>query len=225
LLFCEDFESYAVGPATSNKWNSVTASPNSTLAIEADPVHSRGAHSLHVHANENEFSYIKVTSLSPPSNSFFGRMYAWVSAFPSAPAYAHWTMAETAGDPGSDGVIRPIGGQYDPQGMMADWGVGSDGGPTGDWDNWNPSAPTHAGRWTCLEWEIRASDTSIHIWIDGQPHPELTVMPSNRNGLVFPQFNSVWFGWWLYQGTPTPDHYDLWLDDIVLSSSRIYCLP
>jgi hypothetical protein len=33
----------------------------------------------------------------------------------------------------------------------------------------------------------------------------------------------VKLGWQLYQGGPTPDHYDLWLDDIALSSTRVGC--
>ncbi|MFO0727961.1 MAG: hypothetical protein U1E65_29545 [Myxococcota bacterium] len=224
LLFCDDFEAYAAGNAQSNKWRNNTASANSTLQIETDAAHVRGQKSLHVHANQNEFSYIRVTNFAPPNNSFFGRVWTYVDAFPSAPAYAHWTMVETTGqNPPNLGVIRPIGGQYDPQGNAADWGVGSDGGPTGDWCNWNPQAPTHPGQWVCLEWEVRASDTSIRVWIDGTAHPELTVTAANKAGLVFPTFDSVWFGWWLYQGGPTPDHYDVWFDDIALRTTRVGC--
>jgi hypothetical protein len=223
LLFCEDFESYAVGPASSARWRTSTSSASSTLAIESEAMHARGSRSLHVHANANEFSYIRVSSLTPPGNSFFGRVYAYVTAFPSAPGYAHWTMVEASGTPDGAGVIRPIGGQYDPTGRAADWGVGSDGGPTGDWCNWNTRSPAQAGRWICLEWELRANGTTINVWIDNVAQTWLTVTPASRDGLVFPQFNSVWFGWWLYQPSPTPSSFDLWLDDIVLGTTRVGC--
>lgn len=223
LLFCEDFEGYPAGQAASSAWSNHTASGSSTLTIDDDPAHARGARSLHVHADQNQFAYIQVDDFAPPDNSFYGRIYAWVDAFPTAPPYAHWTMVETGGQPSNLGVIRPIGGQYDPQGGAADWGVGSDGGPTGDWTNWNPAAPAVSGRWLCLEWEIRASDTSIRVWIDGTAHPELTVDPQSRPNLVFPTFDRVWFGWWLYQSGPTPDQFDVWLDDVVLSTTRVGC--
>src|SRR5262249_15667952 len=128
LLFCEDFEGYAPGPAKGGKWAPMTAAANDTLTI--DTAHVRGTKSLHVHTAANEFAFIKLSGFTPPSNSFFGRIYVWVTAFPTAPAYAHFTLVEAAGQPASDGVIRPIGGQYDPQGMADDWGVGTDQGPT-----------------------------------------------------------------------------------------------
>src|SRR5207245_4737401 len=43
----------------------------------------------------------------------------------------HWTVAEAAGT-GNGSLIR-VGGQYD--GKSNRFGVGSDGGPTGDWTN------------------------------------------------------------------------------------------
>jgi hypothetical protein len=224
-LFCEDFESYALGPASSSKWQTTTASGSDTLTIDATHVH--GTKSLAVHVNSNEFAYIKLPSFAPPNNSFFGRVYAWVTAFPTAPPYAHFTMVEAAGQPSSAGVIRPIGGQYDPQGMAADWGVGSDQGPTGDWTNWKPSAPAQAGKWLCLEWEMRASDDGINVWVDGVAKTELSVTTTMHGGnnvnFVFPTWQSIWFGWWLYQANPTPNQYDLWYDDIVLSTTRVGC--
>jgi hypothetical protein len=223
LLFCEDFEAQPVGPANSPAWSNHTSSPNSTLRIEDATAHARGNRSLHVHTDQNNFAYIQVDNFSAPSNSSFGRAWVWVDAFPTAPAYAHWTMVETGGTPANLGVLRPIGGQYDPQGQAADWGIGSDGGPTGDWCDWHPQAPCRARQWLCLEWELRDSDHSLRMWIDGVAHPELTTGPSRHANLTFPTFNRVWFGWWLYQANPAPDQYDLWFDDIVLSTTRVGC--
>ena len=45
----------------------------------------------------------------------------------------------------------------------------------------------------------------------------------NQVDFVFPTFQRIWFGWWLYQGAPTPNQFDLWLDDIALSSTRLGC--
>ena len=225
LIFCDDFEGYAAGPAKSTKWDSVTASASDTLVIDA--THARGAKALHVHVSQNEFAYAKLKSFAPPAAGFFGRLYVWATAFPTAPDYAHFTMVETAGTPSSAGVVRPIGGQYDPQGKAADWGVGSDQGPTGDWTNWRTSAPAQGGKWLCLEWEMRTADNVINVWIDGVAKTDLTVSTKTHGGnnvdFVFPKWNSLWFGWWLYQAGPTPNQFDLWYDDVALGASRVGC--
>ena len=32
-----------------------------------------------------------------------------------------------------------------------------------------------------------------------------------------------WVGWWLYQSGSTPDHFDVWIDEVALDSARIGC--
>lgn len=220
-LFCEDFESYATGPATAaNGWSPVTG--KGTLTI--DSTHAQGKNALHVQTQDNGKAYIQVSPFSPPQATFFGRMRVWATAFPTMPDYAHFTMVEAAGtDPG---VVRPIGGQYIP-GKGDLWGVGSDSGPTGDWTNWKESAPTEGGKWLCLEWSMASADNEIKIWIDGTAKPDLTVSTKLHGGsdvdFVFPKFNSIWFGWWLYQSGSAPPQFDLWLDDIALSVERLGC--
>jgi hypothetical protein len=220
-IFCEDFESVPAGTvAKANGYNPVTS--NGTLTV--DSTHARGMRAMHVHTDGNGHAYIQLSPFAPPSNSFFGRMYIWVTAFPSAPDYAHFTLVEAAGS--GAGVIRPIGGQYIPgKGQL--WGTGSDSGPTGDWTNWKESAPAQAGKWLCMEWEMTAADNNINVWIDSTAKTELSVSTKMHGGssvdFVFPQFNSVWFGWWLYQSGPTPNQYDLWIDDISLGTKRQGC--
>ncbi|HET9930077.1 MAG TPA: hypothetical protein VFQ35_05310 [Polyangiaceae bacterium] len=220
-IFCEDFETVPTGTvAKTNGYSPVTN--NGTLTV--DSTHARGMRALHVHTDGNGKAYIQLSPFAPPSNSFFGRMYIWVTAFPSAPDYAHFTLVEAAGT--GAGVIRPIGGQYIPgKGQL--WGAGSDSGPTGDWTNWKESAPAQAGKWLCMEWEMTAADNNINIWIDSTAKTDLSVSTKMHGGssvdFVFPTFNNVWFGWWLYQSGPTPNQFDLWIDDISLGTKRQGC--
>ena len=220
-LFCEDFEMPLLAAAKANGFNPVT----NMGTLTADAVHARGTQALHVHTEGNGKAYIQVAPFAPPQNSFFGRMYVWATAFPTAPDYAHFTLVEAAGSPA--GVIRPIGGQYIP-GKGDLWGTGSDVGPTGDWTNWKESAPAQAGKWLCMEWEMTASNNAINVWIDGTAKPELSVSTKMHGGsnvdFVFPTFNNIWFGWWLYQSGSTPAQFDLWLDDIALSTKRVGCM-
>ena len=220
-LFCEDFEAVALGDAGANaRWE--PSRLNATLTVEAG--RARGQRALHVRAMGNGRGYLSVKNFAPPGNSFFGRMHVYAEALPSAPNYAHYTLFEAAGS--QPGLIRPIGGQYI-EGMGNLLGPGSDGGPTGDWTNWKPSAPFATGKWVCFEWELRAADNEIKVWIDGVAKPDLTVSTKVHGGtqvdFVFPDFNRAWFGWWLYQGGSTPNQFDLWFDDLALASARLGC--
>ena len=219
-LFCETFESLTDGTAQrTSTWEPITN--NGTLTLDA--MHARGARALHVRTMGNGRAYIQTLSFAPPGNSFWGRMYLWVDAFPTAPNYAHYTLVEAAGT--GAGLIRFIGGQYVSPNAL--WGVGSDGGPTGDWTNWKTSAPAEADKWLCMEWEVVSADNTVRVWVDGVAKPDLTVSTTNHGGtqvdFVFPTFNRIWFGWWLYQAGPTPNQFDLWMDDLALATTRIGC--
>src|SRR6185295_1777216 len=226
LLFCEDFESTQLGPAASTRWTNDV--DRGSLMIDA--IHAQGTRALHAHADGGGRALIRVAGFAPPGNSFYGRMRIWVTAFPTMPDNAHFTMVEASGNAG--GVVRPIGGQYiptssDPAAGKSLWGVGSDGGPTGDWTRWQTAAPAEAGRWLCMEWQLLASDDAVRVWIDGQERPELGVSRTNHGGasvdFVFPMFTQIWFGWWLYQGGTTPASFDVWYDDIALGTSQLGC--
>lgn len=220
LLFCEDFDALAPGTAQSPAWG--TVANNGTLTVE--PVAS-GGNDLHIGTQGNGSAFLQVNGFTPPGNSFWGRVRLRVDAFPTAPDWAHWTIVEATGD--GAGFIRPLGGQYVPDAGTDLWGVGSDGGPTGDWTAWQRSAPARAGVWQCVEWQMDAADNRISVWIDGEPKQDLTVDTTHHGGnpvdFVFPTFHTVKLGWQLYQGNPTPSGYDVRLDDIALSSERVGC--
>jgi hypothetical protein len=226
LLFCEDFEALPIGAATSSAWTTESAMGQLTI----DATHARGQHALELAINGNGRARLQ-KSLALPSNSAWGTMHAWVSGFPTAPDYAHYTLVELAGS-GNTSLIRPIGGQYAPAGGATNpagsfWGIGSDGGATGDWCNWRRTAPSVGGQWVCLEFHLDASNNAIDVYVDGVAKPELSVTRTNHGGnqvdLVFPTFDRIWFGWWLYQTNPTPSTYNVWLDDIALGTSRLGC--
>jgi hypothetical protein len=217
-LFCEDFQSVPLGGATSLKWGVDTS--HGTLNVERGP---RGQRVLRVHTERNGRAFLKVEDFSAPGNSFYGRVRLKTDAFPRKPDWAHYTLIEATGQ--GPEIVRPLGGQYAPTSNGVFWGVGADGGPTGDWTNWRESAPSREDVWQCVEWRMDASDNRIELWFDGIPQPDLTVSTRNHGGnqvdFLFPQFNTVKFGWQLYQ--QNEGSYDLWMDDIALATSRIGC--
>lgn len=223
LLFCEDFQSLPTGGAASLDWGIDTE--HGTLTVER--VGRHGQKALHVRTEGNGRAFLKVDDFAAPGNSFHGRVRLRVEAFPTAPDWAHYTLIEATG--AGPEIVRPLGGQYVPvvDGGTALWGVGADGGPTGDWTNWRESAPSRAGVWQCVEWRMDASDNRVSLWFDGVPQPDLTVSTRDHGGndvdFLFPRFDTVKLGWQLYQGDPTPGRYDVWLDDIALGVERIGC--
>lgn len=217
LLFCEDFEHVRTGGATSLKWGVDTK--DGTLTVERQGRNKV----LHAHTVGNGRAFLRVDHFAAPGNSFHGRARIRVAAFPDSPDWAHYTLIETTGV--GPEVIRPLGGQYVPTLDKALWGVGADGGPTGDWTNWRESAPSTAGVWQCVEWRMDATDNRITVWIDGQAKPDLTVSTKDHGGnpvdFLFPRFDAVKFGWQLYQ--PNSGAYDVWLDDLALGVDRLGC--
>lgn len=223
LVFCEDFEALAPGPATSAAWTTEVA--NGALAI--DTTHARGANALRVTTTGNGRARLQKSGLAFAGNSLWGTMHVWATAFPTAPDYAHYTLVELAGT-GNTSLVRPVGGQYAPGTPAGSfWGVGSDGGATGDWTNWKRTVPSESGKWLCIEMHLDAATSAIDIYIDGVAKPELSVSRTSHGGnavdFVFPTFDRIWFGWWLYQTNPTPAAYTLWLDDLALAPTRLGC--
>ncbi|MCY1011811.1 hypothetical protein OV079_40910 [Nannocystis pusilla] len=159
-------------------------------------------------------------------------MFVWIDAVPIAPDWAHWTLVGAVGS-GEPGEIR-VGGQYNPFVGKNLFGVGSDGGPTGDWTNLDGDprgAPTAVvvKDWVCLEWLHDGANDETKFWWDATEHPSLATTATSHGGnqgadYVMPQFESAWVGWWLYQGNPNPDHYDVWIDEVAIDGVRIGCI-
>ncbi|MET3425200.1 hypothetical protein BJ973_004412 [Actinoplanes tereljensis] len=221
LLFCENFERLPTGGPSTLNWGVDTR--NGTLSVERG---RRGDRVLHLHTAGNGRAFLRVDDFAAPGNRFYGRLRLRVDAFPTAPNWAHFTLVEATGT-GSSEVVRPIGGQYAPTVPGTFWGVGADGGPTGDWTNWRESAPVTEDTWQCFEWSWEPAGNRISVWIDGVANPELTASTTDHGGnavpFILPAVNTVKIGWQLYQPGPTPGQFDLWMDDIALSAERIGC--
>jgi hypothetical protein len=146
----------------------------------------------------------------------------------STVAWAHWTIAEAAGE--GDGSLIRVGGQYRTDLRQNRWGIGSDGGPTGDWtthdadpDGVPVEPPTNT--WTCVEWLHDGGMDVSQFFVDGVEHPSLATTSSEHGGAAvpydLPSFRSVWFGWWQYQADTEP--FDVWIDEVAVDDERIGC--
>jgi hypothetical protein len=225
LLLCDSFEDGAIDMAV---WQ-----PQGNVSIDNSKA-ARGSGSLHVHAEQNGWSGLHETVTFPaPNNTYYGRMFVWIDAVPIAPDWSHWTLVGAAGS-GDTSEIR-VGGQYNPFAGMNLFGIGTDGGPTGDWTNLDddpPGAPMAVvvQDWVCLEWMHDGANDETRFWWDAVEHPSLATTAMTEHGgnsgvpYVMPEFETLWVGWWLYQGGPTPDHYDVWIDEVAIDAIRIGCI-
>ena len=224
-FFCEGFEDLAVGAAQQNDaWR-----PDGNVSIDGQAM--EGARALRLQPNGGQQARISLNNFSAPNNSLFGRMFLRVEALPSSPNFAHWVVVEATGS-GSSERVRPLGGQFidlADRGIRTNfWGIGADGGPTGDWTHWDNGSPVEArsATYQCIEWRMNGADSAIDVWIDGQFQPSMSISrddnPSGR-AFVFPTFNAMTIGWGVFQGGTTPAQFDVHIDDIVLSSQRAGC--
>ncbi|MHC5906801.1 hypothetical protein ACVNF4_23295 [Streptomyces sp. S6] len=217
---------FAIPPTASASpaWTTET-SPGSTITVVPSTSGYPGKELLfHTEGNGKAFVVLPLDSLA--GNSLWARVRVKVGAFPTAPDWAHWTLAEASGGD-SPTLVRPLGGQYAPTDKGNFWGVGSDLGPTGDWTNWRTSAPAVAGAWQCLEFHLDASDNKVTVYFDGVENPDLTVSTKSHGGtsddFTFPTFDKLKLGWQLYQGNPSPSSYDVRMSGIAVGPQRAGC--
>jgi hypothetical protein len=220
-LFRESFDRLPVGPVTAGRgWTTDTADGSLSVA----PSSTGHGRELRLHTEGNGRAFMVLSDLAPPGNSFWARLRLRVNDFPTAPDWAHWTLAEASGSDVPT-LVRPLGGQYVPTSQANFWGVGSDLGPTGDWTAWKTSAPATAATWQCVEFHLDASDNRVTVYLDGAEQSELTVSTKEHGGttddFVFPTFDTLKLGWQLYQSDPTPSAYDVRMDDVALSTERV----
>jgi hypothetical protein len=217
----ENFDRLPLGPVTAGHgWTSDTSDGTLTVARSSTGY----GRELRLHTEGNGRAFVVFPDLKAPGNSYWARLRLRVDALPTAPDWAHWTIGEASGSD-SPTLVRPLGGQYAPTDKGNFWGVGSDLGPTGDWTSWKTSAPATAGKWTCVEFHLDASDNRVTVYFDGVEQTDLTVSTSQHGGtsdpFTFPTFDKLKLGWQLYQGNPTPSSYDVRMDDIAVSTRRV----
>jgi hypothetical protein len=226
FVLCEDFEADALDTGI---WEKRT-STGSTIDID-DTQHARGAHSAHFHAEDNGISYISQTQAFPaPDNKYYARMFVRFDSMPDAPDWAHWTVAGAGDSTGANGGEIRVGGQFNPQQGKNLFGVGTDGGDTGDWTNLDGddgAKEVPVQEWVCLEWMFDGSSNTTQFWWDDVEHPSLATSETNHGGssdpFILPTFDGSWFGWWLYQADTNPPAFDLWIDEIAINYERIGC--
>lgn len=228
MVFCEDFNALPLGAAKSTRW-SVDAEKGSLDVSRTTVVNGwrrYRSQALRVRTTDNGRAFLVVKNAALGDGPVYGRMRLRVKEFPTAPNWAHFTLVEATGT-GSKEIVRPVGGQFAPTTGGTYWGVGADGGPTGDWTNWKESAPVTNNRWQCVEFKLDPTGNQMQTWFDGVANPDLMANTTSHGGaavpFVLPKIDTIKVGWQLYQPGTTPKGFDLLIDDLALSRTRVGC--
>jgi hypothetical protein len=205
VALCEDFEN----GLNASIWTT-TQSGDGTAVV--DGMHAaRGSKALHVKtATGAGHAFLTEKMTFPASNNIlYGRMFVWLGdAFSTD---GHFSLAEGAGT-GNAAKIR-FGGQN------KFFGVGTDGGSSGDWtDKDNKLIPT--ATFICAEFQFKADTNEFHASWDDVERPLLNRGVSQHGGFAMPAFTSLWFGYWMYNMT---EPQELWIDEIAVDFKPIGC--
>jgi hypothetical protein len=230
LLLCDDFESGTLDSAT---W-----AVSGTAPVIDGLQHARGSKALHITVHGNGQSLIREHKTFPASkNTFYGRMFVYFRSLPSVQmGYAHWTIAAANNGDGSSQETRVSGQNLNAHGPYQNlFGVGTYGGPTGDWTNADDDpaghpTPVPLDRWICLEWMDKGDTNETRFWWDSVEHHSLytsQTLHGYGNGgtasapYILPQYTQAWVGWAEYQSST--ETFEMWIDEVAIDRERIGC--
>jgi hypothetical protein len=204
-LLCESFEN----DLDATLWTK-TQSGDATVAV--DTMHAaRGTKALHVKTPAGSGHAFITEKMTFPAmgNTLYARLFVWFGD--DITTSGHFSLAEGAGS-GTGALVR-FGGQF------KEFGVGSDGGMSGDWTD-HDTVMVPSQKWICVEFQFDGAANAFHVWTDDAHRTALDSGANRHANFVMPQFKSLWFGWWMYNAT---EPKDLWIDEIAVDSKPIGC--
>ncbi len=198
LLICENFESGKIDPTI---WR-IDGSPE----IVADKA-ARGTHSLHMHITPSALgSRLRTTGIFPiTNNTVYVRAFMYYSGAQLA-SNRHTTLSE-----GINSRQRYQLGIYQQRLHTNYNGPEADAGPV------SRSPFPGKDRWLCIEWMFDGSATSqVRVWVDGTEDTSL-----HLTGRTMGPFSTLAVGAQQYGVDGAT--YDIWMDEVAVSTSRIGC--
>jgi hypothetical protein len=232
-LFCDDFESAALG-AVAAPWRASTN--QATVNVDQMQAFS-GTNAVHVNAPQAGTYHRGYFALDQGSSAgifpavateMYGRAMMYLAVIPNADA--HWTFIQGEG-PSADGTHNALyryGGQHqNGAGLMANYETNNNVS-TDCWKHSTSVLP--AATWTCVEWRFAVETNEMQFWLNGTELTDIHVTGSGEGcvgqalggqWIAPPAFETLYLGWEHYQQTANP--IDLWVDAVVVDTERVYC--
>jgi hypothetical protein len=222
-MFCEDFESGALDPAT---WSTKT----SRASVMVDGTRAaRGTRALHVRITDYASDVGNLAQIVMKRTFPVAGKHLYVRAFiylgPEMPD-RHFSVIPADG-------IEPLAG-----GGFLGYVVNLVPYPTRPGRPllfrylWNHGTAEPAekygtdaapvGRWQCWEWEIRGATNELAFALDDKPLPSFTV--TSAMGWTAPQNARFSFGWRSHHPEPNhPNGFEIWIDELAIADQKIGC--
>jgi hypothetical protein len=220
-LFCENFES---GSLNSSVWTRTETSKGNSATVQGtQKAHGQYAAQFHAKGGSS-YSMIFLEKLPAAlEKHYFGRLYYYASGFPteSGGHTAYITSSNTlAGFPDNDHHLE-VSSYYDK-------------GGTWQMTYWQGDGPEYIGsggqipkaQWFCLEWEFNDTPDQIAVWVDGDGSTRgasFRNINNHASGLLG-KMTTLGLGFRTWHPMGAPD-IDIYIDDIVLDTARVGCLP
>jgi hypothetical protein len=236
--FCEDFESGTVGQTPPAPW---AASTNGATALVDATRAFSGANALKVNAPTGAayrrgYVALQQSSFPAATQNMFGRVMVWLEATPAATV--HWTLFQGEGRAQTNdhnAIYRFGGQQQNGAGLMANYETTQEGTNPVRSDCYDHSASTMpVQQWACVEWHFVVANNEMQYWLNGNELSDMHVIdrgegclnngpPLNGQWLAPPNFQTLYMGWEHYQ--QAPNDINVWLDGVVVSTTRVGCPP
>jgi hypothetical protein len=212
VLLCDGFE------GTLAQWQSMIEI-NGTVSID-DTRAYRGTHSLHGHGvatgtNEQVHALIVQETILPTMpTSLFIRAYVYAPAPPSGDQLSWATLSQS--------VPPYLGLTFD----YADMNTHPlfYNSTTGTAVTTNSTTTLPFGTWTCVDWQVDVSATAANGQLDAfVSDSEITELAVHEQTESNPAMQNLEIGLFLPDTMVAHQPYDLWVDEVIISSTYIDC--
>ena len=225
-MLCDDFESATGSAPDPQRWEIVTPNcPAGTGKISLDPTQAHsGKQSVKVDGAAGYCNHVFVRPLSKVfagGDPLYARFYVRVGT-PFGQGHVTWLAMRDE----REGKDLRMGGQSE----ILMWNRESDDAtlPELSPKGISMSVKPAVNKWLCVEFLVDGKAGKMQTWVDGQVVAGLALEGEptqdidsqwQRKADWHPQLSDFRFGWESYGG----DTNTLWLDDIVLGTSRSGC--
>jgi hypothetical protein len=241
-LFCDDFEDGATGELPASPWKEEMYGSGARIAIDEQRAFS-GRKSMHVFAPKGapRRGYIAIHEepVFPAAHrKMFGRIMIWLDAAPVAlegKPDVHWTLLQGEGRSAEDtynSIYRLGAERQSGVGLKANFETTP---PVRTDCRRHSARELPIAKWTCVEWHFDGEKNEMQYWLDGTELEDIHVTeranaPDSNcihqddlhgTWLAPPAFQSLYLGLERYDATQNDQN--LWIDDVVVSESRIGC--
>jgi hypothetical protein len=213
LAFCEDFESFAVGPvAATGPWSSAVIGEGSVSVDETQSHSGRRALRVLGSGYSSFLVYHDTKVLPAQSGRFYLRAYLRLAEEMTA-GHNTFIIGDMAASPGAGNALR-LGEMHQ---MLMYTVSGDTHGRLANENFYNDQlagAALKAASWACVEMLIDSSGPELRVWLDGAEIPDLYTA-------AFPvdPYDALRFGFEKYAGPES----EIFYDDLAIGSEPIGC--